>query len=119
MVCYDERRDLVIILSSHKTERDLITGGRILLPAPPPRQLRPCGSGALYFHFQPPRPAARGSTRWRHRLPAVLPPRVLERGSPRLAPGVGGAGCAPGGGGGGEVPLPRGKLMPGMHLYFL
>lgn len=49
--------------------------------------------------FPAPRPAARGSARWRRRLPAALPPRVLERGRPRLAPGVGGAGCAPGGGG--------------------
>lgn len=49
--------------------------------------------------FPAPRPAARGSACWRRRLPAALPPRVLERGRPRLAPGVGGAGCAPGGGG--------------------
>lgn len=85
-----------------------------MLPAPPPRQLRPCGSGALYFHFSP----SAGRSR-QHPLaapsPAALPPRVLERGCPRLAPGVGGAGCAPGGG---EVPLPGAELLPGSHLYF-
>lgn len=72
-----------------------------------------------FISSPPRRPAARGSTRWRLGLPAVPPPRVLERGFPRRAPGVGGAGRAPGGGGGGEVPLPRRQLMPGIHLYFL
>lgn len=46
-------------------------------------------------------------------LSAALPPRVLESADPRLvAPGVGGAGCAPGekeGGGSREPPFPEKK----------
>lgn len=69
------------------------------------------------------RPAARGSTRWRLRLPAALPPRVLESAAPpRLSRARGGRrGLRTWGGGGGsrEAPLPSGRFMPGIHLDFL
>lgn len=82
-------------------------------PAARPRWLR---SAPLPWPA-PRRPLAAATAPRRRRLPAALPPRVLEPGRRRRAsPGVGGAPGDPGGGAAAGSP-PPGQFMPPASLF--